>query len=923
MSLSLRARLLLLVIVGILPLLGFTLASQYLAYVDAIKHTGERNLMLARNLASAVEQEFGRHIAIMEVMALSPTLRSGDLVGMERGLARLAREKIPGASFALLRPDGERLFDTALPPGAPLPARENLEAARRAIETGSAAVSDLYPGVARRRPVIAIDIPVKREDGGVGYVLSFNPPPDTFERIVGRLQLPPGWFAAVLDRKGVIVARVPNPEEQFVGRQAVSGLLEQAAKNREGVIETKTLEGVSVVTSFVHVDRMGWTAAVAVPKAELTGPASDAAVRTLAVGGGLLLLGIALALAVGRSISRPMDGLRRLVSGGADLGVARSAPTGLREVDVVVEALHTEEERRKQSELRSLVQLEHLNLLDQITRSTGERLDMQSIFQILLGRLEDGLPVEFGCICLRDRGANVLRVACVGAKSATLARATGLEAGTAIDVDADGLPASEEQLVYEPDLAEMPFPLPERLARNGLRSLVLAPLRSESRLFGVLMVARREPHGVSSAECEFLRQLSEHVALAAQQAELYGALQQAYDDLRQAQQVMMQEERLRAMGQMASGIAHDINNALSPASLYAESLLESERNLSERGRSYLEVIQRAVEDVAQTVARMREFYRQRDTQVEFAPVDANDIVRQVVDLTRARWSDMAQQRDAQIRMMTELAPDLPKIMAAGSELREALTNLVFNAIDAMPEGGTLTLRTRFAAADALRPAVVVEVVDTGIGMDEDTRRRCLEPFFTTKGERGTGLGLAMVFGAARRHSADLEIDSTPGAGTTMRLTFAVPAMLPLESDVPASALGPSSRLRLLLVDDDPILLKSLRDTLEGDGHDIVTAHGGKEGIAAFRASLGRGPPFAAVITDLGMPYVDGRQVAAAVKEASPATPVILLTGWGRQMAKEGTLEPNVDLLLAKPPRLRELREALASICRPLPATVAP
>jgi CheY-like chemotaxis protein len=176
----------------------------------------------------------------------------------------------------------------------------------------------------------------------------------------------------------------------------------------------------------------------------------------------------------------------------------------------------------------------------------------------------------------------------------------------------------------------------------------------------------------------------------------------------------------------------------------------------------------------------------------------------------------------------------------------------------------------------------------------------------------------MVFGVAQRHSAELEIDSAPGAGTTMRLVFAVPTGVLAEPAGPAETLRVPSRLRLLLVDDDPLLLKSLRDALETDGHAIVAANGGADGIAVFRASLERGEPVDAVITDLGMPYVDGRQVAAAVKAASPATPVILLTGWGRRLVADGEIPPHVDRVLAKPPKLREVREALAQLCRPTP-----
>jgi signal transduction histidine kinase/ActR/RegA family two-component response regulator len=447
--------------------------------------------------------------------------------------------------------------------------------------------------------------------------------------------------------------------------------------------------------------------------------------------------------------------------------------------------------------------------------------------------------------------------------------------------------------------------------------MVAAPLLVESKVFGVLIAGRQQAGSFSSGECEFLRQSSEHVALAAHQAQLYGALQQAYDDLRQTQKAVMQQERLLALGQMASGIAHDINNAISPVALYTESLLEKEPDLSPRTRGYLETIQRSVDDVGRTVARMREFYRQREPQLMLVPVDMNLLVRQIVDLTRARWSDMAQQRGIAIEVRIELAPDLPAIMGADNEIREALINLIFNAVDAMPDGGALTLRTGVvqekgppSEESPVRQFVQVEVIDAGVGMDEDTRRRCLEPFFTTKGERGTGLGLAMVYGTMQRHSADIEIESAVGAGTTIRLSFAVPTTSPIAAAAPAAA-GTVPPLRILVVDDDPLVLKSLRDALEGDGHGVTTADGGQAGIDAFLAARAQGNPFPIVITDLGMPYVDGRKVSTAVKTAAPETMVLMLTGWGQRLVADGDIPAHVDRVLSKPPKLRELREALA------------
>jgi CheY-like chemotaxis protein len=226
----------------------------------------------------------------------------------------------------------------------------------------------------------------------------------------------------------------------------------------------------------------------------------------------------------------------------------------------------------------------------------------------------------------------------------------------------------------------------------------------------------------------------------------------------------------------------------------------------------------------------------------------------------------------------------------------------------MPDGGTLTVRTRSVKAKRVQ----VEVTDTGTGMDEETRRRCLEPFYTTKGERGTGLGLAMVYGMAERHGADLEIESAPGKGTTMRLIFPVAQEAPPEPSAPRPP-APPLHLRILVVDDDPLVAKVLRDTLKADGHDVVTAGGGQAGIDAFMAAGKTGSPFEVVMTDLGMPYVDGRRVAAAVKSASPKTPIILLTGWGQSLLEEGELPAHVDRLLSKPPKIADLREALTSL----------
>lgn len=693
---------------------------------------------------------------------------------------------------------------------------------------------------------------------------------------------------------------------QIMGR--VQGMISDAMRlselSRQGVLDAQQRANVAVML-FGGVIIALVAGLIYFTMTSVTGPLEKLRQGTLIVGAGKLdfALGVHTKNEIGE-LARAFDGMTEKL---------RRTTVSRDELVHTNAALETQIAERQLAERKVHEQLERLNLLQQITRSIGERQDLRSIFQVVVRSLEDQLPIDFSCICLYEPSQHALQVTCVGVRSEALAQSFMMGEQAHIPIDENGLSSCVRgKLVYEADIAEVAFPFPQRLAQGGLRALVMAPLLAENTVFGILIVARRAAHSFTSGECEFLSQLSEHVALAANQAQLYGALQRAYDDLRQTQQSVMQQERLRALGQMASGIAHDINNAISPVALYTESLLETETNLSPQGRHYLEVIERAIDDVAATVARMREFYRQREPQLSLSPIDANLVVRQVLDLTRARWSDMPQQRGIVIALRTQLADALPMLPGSVGEIREALTNLVFNAVDAMPDGGTLSVRTSCTGAAGEARQVRIEVGDTGIGMDENTRRRCLEPFFTTKGERGTGLGLAMVYGMMERHGASIDIVTAPGQGTAVRLDF--PACAAGEGEPAADAAhAVPPRLRILVVDDDPMVLKSLRDILEIDGHDVVSADGGQAGIDCFQAAYELHEQFAVVITDLGMPHVDGRKVASAVRQCSPATPIIMLTGWGQRLAADSDYPEHVDCVLGKPPRLKELRRALNAV----------
>lgn len=575
--------------------------------------------------------------------------------------------------------------------------------------------------------------------------------------------------------------------------------------------------------------------------------------------------------------------------------------------------LRAEIAERKRTESVLKQQFVRISLLNQITQAISDRQDTDSILHVVLRQLEDHLGLDFGMVALFDTKAATLNVVALRVKNSLLAEQFDLREGSVLSLMETGFQLCEKgQTVYFADTLRESALLTEKLAIAGWRSAVAVPLMVEGKLFGVLIAARLKPDDFSSGDCEFLRMLSEHVALAAHQSRLHKDLENAYHELRHTQATVLQQERLKALGQMASGIAHDVNNALSPVVGFSDLILKGDFGLNPSGKKYLKYISTAGEDIAHIVARLREFYRTREDDEPLQQLNLNILAEQVVDMTRPRWRDIPQSNGITIEVRTDLAADVPRLAGIESEIREAFTNLVLNAVDAMPDGGKITLCTRVLRHEngSKHPwQVTVEFSDTGTGMDEETRRRCLEPFFSTKGKRGTGLGLAMVYGVMERHEGNIEIRSELGKGTTFCLAFPVRAK-PAESNEPEENHVAIEPLKVLCIDDEPLLRELIKEMLERDGHQVEACDSGQSGLDEFRIARERGSPFDLVFTDLGMPYLDGWQVAKTLKQESPTTPVILLTGWGAFMKEDANPHANVDGILSKPPRSRELRETL-------------
>ena len=378
-------------------------------------------------------------------------------------------------------------------------------------------------------------------------------------------------------------------------------------------------------------------------------------------------------------------------------------------------------------------------------------------------------------------------------------------------------------------------------------------------------------------------------------------LQQAVEDLKAAQEQVIQQERLRALGSMASGIAHDFNNSLVGILGLTELLLNRPEDLENKAKAtrYLEMINTTAKDAGKIVDRLREFYRFREKREALEAIDLNQLVDGAITLTQPRWKTQVEARNISITVQRDLQ-EIPKVTGNIAELRDVLTNLIFNAVDAMPMGGNITIRTHCKDNQ-----VVLEVSDTGQGMTKEIRRRCFEPFFTTKGTHGTGLGLSMVHGIAQRHQATIEVKSEVGKGSTFIIRFA-PQSAPAQTVSPPLPNATLQNLRVLLVDDELMVRTIIGEYLAIDGHAVKTADGGRDGVEKFGKDQ-----FDLVVVDRAMPDMNGDQVATAIRSVNPKVPIVMLTGFGSMMEANGERPEGVDLVVGKPVTIVGLRAALS------------
>ena len=561
-------------------------------------------------------------------------------------------------------------------------------------------------------------------------------------------------------------------------------------------------------------------------------------------------------------------------------------------------ALAVDRSHQYEAATRRAAEVETLSAMGATLAST---LDIQAVLEAVADSAIALIGAQRAAVFHLDEAAGQLRARAV--------RGAGIAVGFPVKLGqgAAGTAAVTHAPVWSADVLSQPLPgydLPvdevgtsfgEAIRGHGYRGILGVPIISRETALGAVCVYWQEVHAPDEREIRLLTALARQAAIAMDNARLVSDLRRTLEDLKAAQDTVVRGATLRAVGELAAGAAHHLNNLM--AVILGRTQLLLMREPPPPMIQSLKTIEKAVVDAADTVRRIQAFGRTDRGEAWSAELDVNAIVREGIQLTRPRWEHEAQVKGARVEMVFEPG-SLPGVSGRAAELREVMASLILNAVDAMPKGGRIRIRTSRAGDRA-----VVSVQDSGVGMSGEVKRRAFEPFFTTKGVKSTGLGLAVAYGTIRRHGGDITVESAEGEGTTV--SFWLP-LAPAAAAAPAAAPATAALARtgtVLVIDDEAPVRELVADVLASKGHRVTTATGGREGIELFGAGH-----FDLVITDLGMPDMTGWDVVRAIRARRPDTPVLLLTGWGEVVeTPEGV---SVDGLISKPFDVAKLAAAV-------------
>jgi signal transduction histidine kinase/CheY-like chemotaxis protein len=428
-------------------------------------------------------------------------------------------------------------------------------------------------------------------------------------------------------------------------------------------------------------------------------------------------------------------------------------------------------------------------------------------------------------------------------------------------------------------------------------SLISVPLTWFTDVIGVITLRNNLGKFFVQEDLEILTIFARQTADAIENAKLYEKLQKAYEELTATHDRLVMAEKLKVLGDIAGGVAHDFNNILGTI-LGRVQLLQKKIDDPEL-KQELETIETATLEGRTTVRTLQDFTH-LSRRSQHATADLNKVIQEAIENTSPAWKSTARRAGITIDLHSDLQP-VPIVIGSHEELREAFSNVILNSVEALPEGGNIWISTGLSDGN-----VFLRIADDGIGMDENTKNKMFFPFFSTRGKKGSGMGLSMVYGIMFRNQADISVKSSPGEGAEFTFVFSLPE--DTEPDRPADEIAARpSDLKILLVDDEAALLDVVGDMIDYMGHNCRKADGGRAAIEMLEEEK-----FDLVVTDLGMPEVGGWEVARFCRNRYPRMPVILISGWGAQLDGEEALQ-RVDAVVSKPFSLEEFEESINSV----------
>jgi PAS domain S-box-containing protein len=882
-GLSIQARLVLLVLVSIAPVVAFGALMGY-RYIEAQRaelqlEARER----AQSLAAGVDRELDGMVATLELLALSPALQKGDLATFHALITDALKLRRFATGIVLLDTTGQVLVTTLKPFGEPLPRRTDLETLNRVIATGRPQVSDLITSAVMQRPIVSIEVPVVR-DGQVVQVLAAGLTPDGLSQVLADQHLPAEWYAAIFDRNGITAARTRDLD-RFLGKPMSPGIQRRLARSERDAwfFPNFTNEGTPVYTTLARSASSGWAVAIGVPRYEVDAPLRRS--ERLAAGGGVFLTlgGVLVALVAGRRIARPV---RSLIPPALALGrgeIPGSPIGGVHEVHEVGEAMKIAAAMMQSRTLerdRAVDELQRLNetLEKRVaarTRELEETVEQLRRSEERYSALFEQSPTIMYLVELRPDGRLLFEDVNPAAYKLTGFRRSemvgrspeevfGPEYGSFMAGQYRACAEKRQLLEYE-IAGELPV---GRAARRTILVPLLGPDGQVVRIFG------------TSIDITETVRLEEH--------------------LRQAQ-------KMEAVGQLTGGVAHDFNNLLTAVLGNLE--LAQSWAVDERMRKLLDAALRAGRRGAKLTEQLLAFARKQ--RLRTRAVDINRLIASMKEMLERTLGPL-------VRIEVDLQPALWPVHTDPTQLELVILNLAINARDAMPSGGRLSLEAANVPAGSsdlpkdLAPSdyVVLTVCDSGTGMSPEVLSRAFEPFYTTKEVgKGSGLGLSQVYGFVRQSGGTVTIDSRLGQGTSVRVYLRrADAAAPSAPEEKTTDMGKEGGGATILVVDDDDDVRELAVHMLGElGYQVHEAPNGRAALSVLAQDQG----IDLLLVDYAMPGMTGIELIAEARLTRKDLPAILVTGYADAMSLDVAALPVLRKPFTRAKMAAEVRSALS------------